>query len=64
MMSDVPYDDSNTMPTVEECTDELDDSKESVPFTCVAFSSSIIPGRDLSQFWVVDSACSINLIAF
>jgi hypothetical protein len=36
----------------------------SVPFSSVAFSSSIILGRDLSRHWVVDSACSINLTAF
>jgi hypothetical protein len=36
----------------------------SVPLSYVAFSSSLTSGRDLSQFWVVDSACSINLAAF
>jgi hypothetical protein len=36
----------------------------SVPFSSVAFSSSLAPGRNLSLFWVVDSACSINLTAF
>ena len=36
----------------------------SVPFSFVAFSSSLTPGRDLSQFWVANSACSINLTAF
>jgi hypothetical protein len=28
------------------------------------FSSSLAHGHDLSQFWVIDSACSINLTAF
>jgi hypothetical protein len=64
MLSDVPSGDLDTMHTLEECTDELDDYVVSVPFTPVAFSSSIAPGRDLSQFWVVGSACSINLTAF
>jgi hypothetical protein len=36
----------------------------SVPFSFVAFSPSLTHGRDLSQFWVVDSACSISLTAF
>jgi hypothetical protein len=36
----------------------------SVPFSFVAFSSSLTPGRNLSQLWVVDSACSINLTVF
>jgi hypothetical protein len=36
----------------------------SVPFSSIAFSSSLSPGRDLSQFWVIDSACSVNLTAF
>jgi hypothetical protein len=64
LMSDVPIDDSDSLPTLEDCTDEYDDTEVSVPFSSVAFSSSITPGRDLSQHWVVDSACSINLAAF
>jgi hypothetical protein len=64
MLSDVPTNYPNSLPTLEECTDEFDDTEVSVPFTFVAFSSSLAPGRDLSQFWVVDSACSINLTAF
>jgi hypothetical protein len=52
------------LPTLEECTDEYDDTEVSVPFSSVAFSSSLTPGRNLSQLWVVDSACSINLTAF
>jgi hypothetical protein len=50
--------------TLEECTDGYDDTEVSVPFICVAFLSSLAPGRDLSQFWVVDSACSTNLTTF
>jgi hypothetical protein len=64
MLSDVPTDDPDSLPTLEECTDELDDNEASVPFTSVAFSSSLAHYRDLSKFWVVDSACSINLTAF
>jgi hypothetical protein len=36
----------------------------SVSFNAFAFSSSLTYGRDLSQFWVVDSAYSINFTAF
>jgi hypothetical protein len=64
LLSDVPIDDVDVLPTLEECTNEYDDTEVSVPFTSVAFSSSIARSRDLSQFWVVYSACSINLIAF
>jgi hypothetical protein len=64
LLSDVPADDSDSLPTLEECTDEYDDTEVSVPFSSVAFSSSLTLGRNLSQFWVVDSACSINLTAF
>jgi hypothetical protein len=64
MLSDVLIDDLGALPTLEECTDEFDDIEVSVPFTFVAFSSSIALGRDLSLFRVVDSACSINLTAF
>jgi hypothetical protein len=64
LLSDVPADDSDSLPTLEECTDENDDTEVSVPFSSAAFSSSLIPGRNLSQFWVIDSACSINLTAF
>jgi hypothetical protein len=63
VLSNVPADDSDSLPTLEECT-EYDDTEVSVPFSSVAFSSSVTPGRNLSQFWVVDSACSINLTAF
>jgi hypothetical protein len=64
MLSDVPLDDRATMPILEECTDEFDDSKVNGSFTSIAFSSLITPGRNFSQFWAVDSACSINLTAF
>jgi hypothetical protein len=64
LLSDVPIDESDGLPTLEDCTDEYDDTEVSVPFSYVAFSSSIAHGRDLSQHWVVDSACSINLTAF
>jgi hypothetical protein len=36
----------------------------SVPFSSVAFSSSLSPGRDLSQFLFIDYACSISLTEF
>jgi hypothetical protein len=64
LLSDVLTDEPDSHPTLEECTDEFYDIEVSVPFTSVAFSSSLAPGRDLSQFSVVDSACSINLTAF
>jgi hypothetical protein len=57
-------DDLDGLPTLEDCTDEYDDTEVNVPFSYVAFSSSLTPGRDLSQFWVIDYACSINLTAF
>jgi hypothetical protein len=63
LLSDVPTDDIDVLPTLEENTDDYDDTQVSVSFTFVAFSSSIAPGRDLSHLWVVDSACSINLTA-
>jgi hypothetical protein len=63
LLSDVPADDAGILPTLEDCTDEYDDTEVSVPFSSVAFSFSITHGRDLSQSWVVDSACSINLTA-
>jgi hypothetical protein len=47
-----------------ECTDEYDDTEVSATFCSIAFFASAPPGRDLSQFWVVDYACSINLTAF
>jgi hypothetical protein len=62
--SDIPADETDSLPTLEECTNEYDDTEVSVPSTSAAFSSSITPGRDLSQYWVVDSAYSINFTAF
>jgi hypothetical protein len=64
LLSDLPADDSASLPTLEECTDEYDDTEVSVPSSSVTFSSFLTPGRNLSQFLVVDSACSINLTAF
>jgi hypothetical protein len=48
MLSDVPTDDADILPTLEDCTDENDDSEVSVPLSSVAFSSSLTHGRDLS----------------
>jgi hypothetical protein len=64
MLSDVPTYDVDALPTLEDFTYECDDSEVSVPFNSIAFSSSLAPGRDLSQFLVVDSTCSIKLTAF
>jgi hypothetical protein len=61
---DAPADDSGSLPTLEDYANDYDDDEVSVPFRSVAFSSSLTPGRNMSQFWVVDSACSINLTAF
>jgi hypothetical protein len=40
-------DDPRGLPTLEDRTDEYDDTEVSVPFISVAFSSSLTPGRDL-----------------
>jgi hypothetical protein len=65
LLSDVTAaDDPDGMPALEDCTDEYDDTEVRVPFSSVAFSSSVSPGRDLSLLWVIDFACSINLTAF
>jgi hypothetical protein len=64
MLSVVPTYDTEVMSTPEECTDEYDDTGVSLPFSSFTFSYSLAPYRDLSQFWVVDSACSINLTCF
>jgi hypothetical protein len=69
LMSDTPHADSSPraaldVPTLEECTVDYNDKGVSLPLSYVAFSSSLAPGRDLSEFWVVDSASSINLTAF
>jgi hypothetical protein len=63
-VDDAPADDADSLPTLEDCADDCDDDDVCVPFSSVAFSSSLTLGRNLSQFWVVDSACSINLTAF
>jgi hypothetical protein len=64
LLSNVTANDTNSLPTLEDCTDEYDDTEVSVPLSSFAFSSSLTPGRDLSHLWVVYSACSINLTAF
>jgi hypothetical protein len=50
LLSDVPADDADSPPTLEDCTYEYDDTEVSVPFSFVAFSSALTPSRDLSQF--------------
>jgi hypothetical protein len=47
-----------------ECTAEFDDTEVSATICSIAFFTSTPPGRDLSQFWVVDFARSISLVAF
>jgi hypothetical protein len=47
LLSDVPADDTDSLPTLEDCIDEYDDTEVSVPFSFVAFSSSLTHGRDL-----------------
>jgi hypothetical protein len=47
LLSEVTADDPAGLPSLEDCTDEYDDTEVSVPFTCVGFSSSLTPGRDL-----------------
>jgi hypothetical protein len=64
LLSDVTAaDETDGLPTLEDCTDEYDDTEVSVPFNSVAFASSLSPGRD-PLIWVIDSACSINLTTF
>jgi hypothetical protein len=48
LLSDVTADDADGLPTLEDCTDEYDDTEVSVSLNSVAFSSSLTPGRDLS----------------
>jgi hypothetical protein len=62
--SDTDGDARGAGPLEMECTDEYDDTEVSATFCSIAFCASTPPGRDLSQLWVVDYACSINLIAF
>jgi hypothetical protein len=50
LLSDVTADDTDGLPTLEDCTDEYDDTEVSVPFSFLAFLSSLNPGRDISQF--------------
>jgi hypothetical protein len=50
MLSDVPADDAKRLPTLEDYTYEYDDTEVSAPLSSIAFSSSLAPGRDLSQF--------------
>jgi hypothetical protein len=47
LLSDAPTDDHDVLPTLEDCRDEYDDTEVSVPFSSVAFSSSLALGRDL-----------------
>jgi hypothetical protein len=44
--------------------DEFDDTEVGTSFAYVAFASSASPVTDMSEYWVVDSACFVNLTAF
>jgi hypothetical protein len=44
--------------------DEFDDTEVGTSFAYVAFASSASTVTDMSEYWVVDSACSVNLTAF
>jgi hypothetical protein len=69
-LSDVHAD----MASVEDATDgepldydmhdECDDTEVSTSFAYVAFASFASSVANLSDYWVVDSACSVNLTAF
>jgi hypothetical protein len=55
LLSDVPADDASaddadSLPTLEDYGDDCYDDDVSVPFSSVAFSSSLTPCRNLSQF--------------
>jgi hypothetical protein len=47
---DAPVDDADSLRTLEDCADDCDDDEVSVPFTSVAFTYSLTPCRNLSQF--------------
>jgi hypothetical protein len=51
---DVTADDPAGLPTLEDCTDKCDDTEVSVPYSYVAFSSSLTPDRELSLFSLLD----------
>jgi hypothetical protein len=44
--------------------DEYDDTEVGTSFASVAFTSATAPVADLSDYWVVDSTCSVNLTSF
>jgi hypothetical protein len=44
--------------------DEYDDTEDGTSLAFAAFASSASSVADLSDYWVVDSACSVNLTAF
>jgi hypothetical protein len=44
--------------------DEYDDTEVGTSFASVAFTSATANVADLSDYWVVDSACSVNLTSF
>jgi hypothetical protein len=59
-----PVEDDTHCPVEYEMQDEYDDKEESVSFTSVAFASRASSIADMSDYLVVDSACSVNLTAF
>jgi hypothetical protein len=56
-----PLEDANGTPPEDDMEDEYDDTSVSVSFTFVAFTSFAFSFVDLSDYWVDDFACSVNL---
>jgi hypothetical protein len=59
-----PLEDDIDCPLEYDMQDEYDDTEVSVSFTSIAFASPASSIVDMSDYWVVDSACSVNLTAF
>jgi hypothetical protein len=69
-LSDVPHDMGSVEDVAEgdaqeyDMQDEYDDTEVGTSFASVAFASAASTVADLSDYWVVDSACSVNLTSF
>jgi hypothetical protein len=63
-VASAPLQDGTECPVEYDMEDEYDDTAVSVSFTSIAFTSLASSIADMSDYWVVDSACSVNLTAF
>jgi hypothetical protein len=59
-----PLEDATSSPPEDDMEDEYNENAVNVSFNYVAFTSSASTIDDMSDYMVVDTACSVNLTTY